>query len=105
MDDALVGFMEGAMSSAAAGTPFEVEVWPHGGVKAGARTSVQAWARSERAMKAVNDDPELMLGLLSRTGIPHTRKSIYIRKDGTARVATQAQIANWTRGGGGGRGV
>jgi len=69
MDAALVGAMEAAMSSAVAGTPFEVEVWPHAGIKAGPRTSVQAWARTAEARRLARSHPEYMAGLLSRAGV------------------------------------
>lgn len=97
-DPALVNEMAGAMVSAAAGTPFEVEVWSHVGRRTGPRTSVQAWARSREAMAEVQRDPGSLLAVLHRTGLQVTEKKIYVTKAGKVRTATQAQIDNWTRG-------
>lgn len=65
----LVAAMESAARSAAAGTPYEVEVWPHEGRRTGPRTSVQIWARSTEARRRVNEDPGDLASVLSRTGI------------------------------------
>lgn len=94
----LVGAMESAARSAAAGTPFEVEVWAHQGRKTGPRTSVQIWARSPAATRALQADTGALIAVLARTGIPFTAKEIYRRKDGTLRTATRAQIDNWSGG-------
>lgn len=72
---ALVSAMESAMRSGAAGTPFEVEVWAHRGRKAGPRTVVQAWARTPKAMRLVEDNPGAMHSVLAATGVPFQRKS------------------------------
>lgn len=65
----LVGAMESAARSAAAGTPYEVEVWPHEGRRTGPRTSVQIWARSEEARARVNENPGELAALITRGGI------------------------------------
>lgn len=64
----LVSAMEAAANHAAASTPFEVEVevWPHQGIRSGPRTSVQIWARSWDARKAVNDRPGELTAVLGR---------------------------------------
>lgn len=59
----VVAAMSDAAHGAAAGTPFEVEVWPHAGIAAGPRTSVQIWARSHEAQRLVARNP----GALSST--------------------------------------
>lgn len=66
---ALVAAMETAAHTAAAGTPFEVEVetFPHAGRRSGPRTAVQTWAASSEARRAVNEDPAELVRVLSRT--------------------------------------
>lgn len=66
---ALVGAMESAAKNAAAGTPYDVEAWPHEGRRSGPRTSVQIWARSDEARKRVNDDPGDLAAVLGRVGL------------------------------------
>lgn len=64
----LVSAMESAANTAAAGTPFDVdvEVWPHEGRRAGPRTSVQIWASSFEARRQVNRDPGALPATLGR---------------------------------------
>ena len=70
-DPSLVSRMETAAESAAAGTPFEVQVetFPHQGRRSGARTSVQIWASSFEARAAVNRGPEALTATLNRVRI------------------------------------
>lgn len=67
----LVAAMESAAESAAAGTPFEVEVevFPHQGRRRGPRTSVQIWANSWEARVAVNDRPGDLTSVLNRVNL------------------------------------
>lgn len=67
-DPKLVAAMESAMRTAAAGTPFEVEVavFPHAGRRSGPRTSVQAWAASPRARAIANKRPDELTAVLNR---------------------------------------
>jgi hypothetical protein len=60
----LVSEMRSAAESAAAGTPFDVVVWPHGGHRTGPRTSVQVWAGSTEARVDVNRDPAALARVL-----------------------------------------
>lgn len=64
----LVTAMESGANSAATGTPFdvEVEVFPHQGRRSGPRTSVQIWAKSAEARRAVNDQPGELTEALNR---------------------------------------
>lgn len=67
----LVGAMESGARSAAAGTPFEVDVvsWPHQGRRSGPRTSVQVWANSFEARRQVNERPGELTAVLNRVGL------------------------------------
>lgn len=65
----LVSAMKAAADTAAVGTPYEVEVWPHGGRGSGPRTSVQIWARSDEARARVNDNPGELSSLITRGGL------------------------------------
>lgn len=66
---ALVGAMSSAASRGSAGTPFDVEVvvWPHSGISAGPRTSVQIWARSWDARRQVSRSPGELVAVLGRS--------------------------------------
>jgi hypothetical protein len=67
----LVAAMESAARNAAAQTPFDVDVvtWPHEGRRSGPRTSVQIWARTHAARRAVNRDPSSLTSTLSRANL------------------------------------
>lgn len=67
----LVGSMQTAAQRGAAGTGFDVEVvtWPHSGISAGPRTSVQVWARGYEARRRVNANPGELTAVLSRSGL------------------------------------
>lgn len=67
----LVESMRSAAESAAASTPFDVEVavWPHSGRRSGPRTSVQVWANSPDARKAVDVQPGRLVEVLNRANL------------------------------------
>lgn len=67
----LVGAMTSAAESAAAGTPFEVDVavWPHQGRRTGPRTSVQIWANTFEARRQANEQPGTLTAALNRARV------------------------------------
>lgn len=67
----LVGAMRSGAEAAASGTPFDVKVetWPHRGRAAGPRTSVQIWASSLAARRAVDAQPGELVATLNRVRV------------------------------------
>lgn len=101
-DPKLVREMESRARTAAdgAGVDLDVVTWPHQGRSTGPRTSVQIWARSYRARRAVSDNPNLLPTVLARTGFEYNHEPLlrYTTSSGRQRTATAAQIRNWNRG-------